>query len=124
MIQGRQGLLERQQPGTSEALLAFCDQRGAAAFRLPWYARWAPLVEPLLAEARACPSPHHSGQAATLIPTPETLHVAGEHASAALLALCTFRLPWYARVGRRLWGRCWQTLAPARPHTAAVRPRP
>lgn len=52
VIQGRQGLLERQQPGAGEALLAFCDQRGAAAFRLPWFARWAPLVEPLLAEAR------------------------------------------------------------------------
>ena len=53
MIQGRQGVLERAQPGAREALLAFCDQRGAAAFRLPWFARWAPLVEPLLAEARS-----------------------------------------------------------------------
>ena len=56
MIQGRQGALERAQPGAGEVLLAFCDQRGAAAFRLPWFARWAPLVQPLLAEARACPS--------------------------------------------------------------------
>lgn len=53
VISGRAGLLERQQPGVAEALLVFCDQRGAAAYRFPWYQVWAPLVEPLITEVRS-----------------------------------------------------------------------
>jgi hypothetical protein len=53
VVRGRGALLARQAPGVGEALLAFCDARGGAAFRFPWYGRWAPLVEALLEQARA-----------------------------------------------------------------------
>jgi hypothetical protein len=52
VVRGRGALLARQAPGVGEALLAFCDARGGAALRFPWYGRWAPLVEALLEQAR------------------------------------------------------------------------